>query len=94
MSTRVSSKGIVVALLLSVSIFALIACTGPQGDPGLPGNAALRVVPEILGRRGRRVILAWPAIRAIRVIPGKPVSRDRRGRRATPAQTPCRPRPR
>ena len=37
MSTRVSSKGIIVALLLSVSIFALIACTGPQGEPGLPG---------------------------------------------------------
>ena len=37
MSTRVSSRGIIVALLLSVSIFALIACTGPQGEPGLPG---------------------------------------------------------
>lgn len=37
MSTRVSSRGIIVALLLSVSVFALIACTGPQGEPGLPG---------------------------------------------------------
>ena len=37
MSTRVSSRGIIVALLLSVSIFALIACTGPQGEAGRPG---------------------------------------------------------
>ena len=52
MSTRVSSKGIVVALLLSVSIFALIACTGPQGDPGLPGNAGLAGSPGNPGPQG------------------------------------------
>ena len=52
MSTRVSSKGIVVALLLSVSIFALIACTGPQGDPGLPGNAGNAGSPGNPGPQG------------------------------------------
>ena len=52
MSTRVSSKGIVVALLLSVSIFALIACTGPQGEPGLPGLAGNPGSPGNPGPQG------------------------------------------
>ena len=52
MSTRVSSKGIVVALLLSVSIFALIACTGPQGEPGEPGLAGNSGNPGNPGPQG------------------------------------------
>ena len=41
MKKRVRSKGMILALLFSVSVFALVACegsTGPAGLPGLPGN--------------------------------------------------------
>jgi len=41
MRKRVRSKGMILALLFSVSVFALVACDGPAGSsglPGLPGN--------------------------------------------------------
>lgn len=41
MRKRVRSKGMILALLFSVSVFALVACEGPSGSaglPGLPGN--------------------------------------------------------
>ncbi len=38
MSKLVRSRGMIIALLFSVSILALVACTGPQGEAGEPGN--------------------------------------------------------
>ena len=41
MRERIRSKGFIAALLISVLVFALVACEGPAGPaglPGLPGN--------------------------------------------------------
>ncbi len=37
MRSHFPMKGIAIALLSTVIVFALLACTGPQGEPGLPG---------------------------------------------------------
>ena len=72
MSTRVSSKGIIVALLLSVSIFALIACTGPQGEPGLPGLSGSPGNPANPGPQGEPGDPGLPGESGNPGEPGKP----------------------
>ena len=72
MSTRVSSKGIIVALLLSVSIFALIACTGPQGEPGLPGLSGNPGEPANPGPQGEPGDPGLPGESGNPGEPGKP----------------------
>ena len=72
MSTRVSSKGIIVALLLSVSIFALIACTGPQGEPGLPGLPGNPGNPGPQGPQGDPGEPGLPGLPGEPGNPGKP----------------------
>ena len=72
MSTRVSSKGIIVALLLSVSVFALIACTGPQGEPGLPGLPGNPGNPGPQGPAGEPGEPGLPGLPGNPGAPGKP----------------------
>ena len=84
MSTRVSSRGIVVALLLSVSIFALIACTGPQGEPGLPGLAGNSGSPGNPGQQGQQGDPGLPGNPGDPGEPGKPGLQGHQGTQGEP----------
>ena len=84
MSTRFSSKGIVVALLLSVSIFALIACTGPQGEPGLPGLSGNPGNPGKPGPQGPPGEPGLPGLPGAPGEPGKPGLQGHQGPQGEP----------
>ena len=84
MSTRVSSRGIIVALLLSVSIFALIACTGPQGEAGRPGLSGSPGNPGSPGPQGPHGDAGLPGESGNPGEPGKPGLQGSEGPQGSP----------
>ncbi len=84
MSTRVSSRGIIVALLLSVSIFALIACTGPQGEAGRPGLSGSPGNPGSPGPQGPHGDAGLPGESGNPGEPGKPGLQGPEGPQGSP----------
>lgn len=66
MRKRVRSKGMILALLFSVSVFALVACEGPDGSPGLPG------LPGNPGNPGPQGASGAPGEAGLPGLPGNP----------------------
>ena len=80
MSKRVRSRGMILALLFSVSVFALIACEGPAGEPGLAG------LPGNPGNPGPEGASGEPGEPGLPGLPGNPGNPGEPGPQGPPGE--------